>query len=77
LESAKITIINRNNVIAAPLARRSLDEGHCRVPGSHVENGFKLGIWVDTQRQRRKKAGMGKERIKRLDELGFLWTAQS
>jgi len=46
-------------------------EGHCRVPISHVENSFKLGTWVDTQRQR--KARMSQERIQRLDELRFVW----
>ena len=25
-------------------------EGHCRVPSRHVENGFRLGGWVETQR---------------------------
>ena len=46
-------------------------EGHCRPPVSHVENSFRLGTWVDTQRQR--KARMSQERIQRLDELGFVW----
>jgi superfamily II DNA or RNA helicase len=46
-------------------------KGHCRVPISHVENSFRLGTWVDTQRQR--KARMSQERIQRLDELGFVW----
>ena len=46
-------------------------EGHCRVPTSHKENGYKLGAWVSNQRS--KKANMYSERIDRLDELGFVW----
>src|SRR5260370_25199642 len=48
-------------------------EGHCRVRGAHVENGFRLGVWVDNQRQLRRRAGMSQERMQRLDELGFDW----
>lgn len=46
-------------------------EGHCRVPISHVENGYKLGSWVSVQR----KSGevMPSERKRRLDALGFDW----
>jgi superfamily II DNA or RNA helicase len=46
-------------------------EGHCRVPDKHMENDFKLGLWVGTQRQ--KKAKMPAERRQRLDALGFVW----
>jgi superfamily II DNA or RNA helicase len=48
-------------------------EGHCRVPVSYVQNSFRLGAWVDAQRQRQRKARMSQERIQRLDELGFVW----
>ena len=44
-------------------------EGHCRVPWSHEENGFRLGQWVSRQRQR----PVSEARRRRLDELGFVW----
>ncbi len=46
-------------------------EGHCRVPTSHREQGFRLGQWVDKQRQ--KKDTMPSERRQRLDALNFVW----
>jgi hypothetical protein len=46
-------------------------EGHCRAPQGHVENGFNLGAWVSSQRQ--KKATMALDRRQRLDALGFVW----
>jgi Helicase associated domain len=46
-------------------------EGHCRVPQSHKENGFRLGQWVSGQRLSRET--MSKDRRQRLDELGFVW----
>jgi superfamily II DNA or RNA helicase len=45
--------------------------GHCQVPISHKENGFRLGAWIDRQRQ--SKETMPIERRRRLDELGFIW----
>ena len=47
-------------------------EGHCRVPQSHKENGFRLGFWV--LRQRLSKT-LPEARRQRLDELGFVWNA--
>jgi hypothetical protein len=46
-------------------------EGHCRVRTKHVEGSFKLGTWVDTQRQKKDK--MPVERKRRLDDIGFVW----
>ena len=46
-------------------------EGHCRVPASHEEGGFKLGNWVNNHS--RKKSVQSAERVKRLDALGFIW----
>ena len=47
-------------------------EGHCRVPGKHVEGAFNLGNWVNKQRRARKT--MSAERKKRLDVIGFVWS---
>jgi superfamily II DNA or RNA helicase len=46
-------------------------EGHCLVPKRHVEGGFRLGHWVSTQRNNRTK--MPRERMQRLDAIGFVW----
>jgi hypothetical protein len=46
-------------------------EGHCRVPQSHREQGYRLGSWVSNQRQ--DKDIMPPERRQRLDALGFVW----
>jgi superfamily II DNA or RNA helicase len=47
-------------------------EGHCRVPlGLTEERGYRLGGWVDRQRQT--KDTMSRERMQRLDKLEFLW----
>ena len=49
-------------------------EGHCHVPASHIENGFKLGFWVSNQRRSR-NGDLSDEKRQRLDELGFIWDA--
>jgi hypothetical protein len=46
-------------------------EGHCRVPISHEEDGFKLGKWVSKQRLEEKR--QYPDRVKRLNSLGFSW----
>ena len=46
-------------------------EGHCRVPISHREQGYRLGQWVGMQRTG--KDGMSPEHRQRLDALGFVW----
>jgi hypothetical protein len=46
-------------------------EGHCRVPSGYKEDGYRLGQWVQVQRQY--KARMTEVRQIRLDELGFVW----
>ena len=46
-------------------------EGHCRVPKAHIEQGYRLGMWVNGQRQ--KKGTMPIQRRKRLDSIGFIW----
>jgi len=48
--------------------------GHCRVPAKYVTaDGFRLGAWIDKQKQRQKQGSMPLERKARLDELGFTW----
>ena len=46
-------------------------EGHCRVPVEFFESNFNLGRWAATQRTKRKI--LTRERINRLDSLGFTW----
>jgi len=48
--------------------------GDCLVPQSYVKN--QLAAWVAVQRQFRKKAKLDEERVKRLDEIGFVWDAR-
>jgi hypothetical protein len=46
-------------------------EGHCRVPATHKENGFRLGGWV--RKQRHASQTLSEARRQQLDELGFVW----
>ena len=46
-------------------------EGHCRVPQKLVVDGIRIGSWVNTQRQN--KNSLTKERVQRLNSLGFIW----
>src|SRR6516225_4262406 len=50
-------------------------EGHCRVPQRYKENGFRLGSWVDRQRQSKDAETLSEARRQQLDELGFVWNA--
>jgi len=45
--------------------------GHSRVPRQKTGDGFLFGRWV--QRQRSIKDSLSKERIDRLNDLGFIW----
>jgi DNA-binding TFAR19-related protein (PDSD5 family) len=47
-------------------------EGHGRVPYGWTEDGFNLGVWVSSQRNK-KKGELSPERLKRLNSLGFSW----
>jgi Helicase associated domain len=46
-------------------------EGHCHVPIFHCEGNYRLGWWVSTQRQRRKK--LSAKQKARLNKIGFVW----
>merc|ERR1740139_1650157 len=46
-------------------------EGHCNVP-RHYSDNPELGRWVSTQRERRLK--ISKERVSKLDSIGFTWS---
>src|SRR5262249_14337435 len=46
-------------------------KGDCRVPEDHIENGYRLGHWVNIQRTNKNE--LSEERRQRLDELGFVW----
>jgi hypothetical protein len=48
-------------------------EGHCRVPQSYMEHGYRLGQWVSVQRVRLNKITLSDEHRQRLDDLGFIW----
>jgi hypothetical protein len=44
-------------------------------PQDHVEDTFRLGLWVTNQRRR--KALLPLQREQRLDAIGFIWDPQS
>ncbi|WP_211282065.1 Helicase associated domain protein [Mycobacterium noviomagense] len=51
--------------------------GDARVPQSHTVDGYQLGAWVTTQRQRQKKALLDADRQRRLEGLpGWTWNAR-
>jgi hypothetical protein len=43
------------------------------VPTRHSEKGFKLGVWVSNLRV--KPAAISEDRLRRVNELGFVWDA--
>ena len=48
-------------------------EGHCLVRQTHIEDGIKLGTWVNSRRQNRKKNLLSQDQLKQLNSLGFIW----
>jgi hypothetical protein len=42
-------------------------------PKTHALNGFNLGSWVRSRRGDYKKGVLSNDRIKRLEEIGFVW----
>jgi hypothetical protein len=55
----------------AALCKFSAREGHCCPSPYHVEDTFRLGLWVANQRRR--KSLLPLERERRLDAIGFIW----
>ncbi|OEU11811.1 hypothetical protein FRACYDRAFT_162626, partial [Fragilariopsis cylindrus CCMP1102] len=55
------------------LVRYKKKEGHCYVP----RVGEKLGRWLRTQRQNKKKDELDAEKVYRLNELGIVWDIPS
>jgi hypothetical protein len=45
--------------------------GDCRVPIRFIEDGFKLGRWVEKQRRSKDRLSEGQRR--KLDQIGFEW----
>jgi len=59
------------------LASFKVANNHCRVPQScKTASGFTLGNWVSQQIRFYNKGQLTPERLKRLDDLGFVWDAQ-
>ena len=50
-------------------------EGHCLVPKGKEEDGLNLGHWVGTQRVNKDR--LTTDQLKRLNSLGFSWTARA
>ena len=49
--------------------------GHCNVPTNDPEQ-LKLGRWVSVQRYKRKVGELSNDRVVRLDDLEFVWSAR-
>ena len=52
-------------------------EKHCIVPDKHTENGIQLGSWISVQRLIKKKGKLAHERVRRMNNLGFVWDVLS
>ena len=67
-------------MMLAKLGDYHAEHSHCRVPMKHLADP-KLGRWVTTQREYKKKLDAGhphpqitEERVAKLDQLGFEWS---
>ena len=50
-------------------------EGHARVPAGHMQDGFRLGQWVDVQRRTYKRGKLPDSRRRALEALdGWVWS---
>lgn len=59
--------------MCALLERYVAEHGNANVPYGLKYEGKNLGIWVATQRQRKKTGTISQEQITKLDALGFGW----
>ena len=56
------------------LATYRSDHGHVHVPRDYVtDDGIKLGLWVNNQRNAKRRGKLSEEQVKQLEELGFVW----
>lgn len=55
----------------AALIKFQKAKGHCRVPQEYKYGPINLGTWVATQRKN--KAELSSEQVKRLNLIGFIW----
>jgi hypothetical protein len=69
-------LANRWESMFAALVEFRRIHGHCRVSTLDKDHSS-LGNWVRTQRTRRRQGKLSEERIRKLDELGFVWEAPS
>ena len=51
------------------------NHGHCNVPQNY-SGRHRLGVWVQNQRQVRRRGRMQAARAKRLEAINFRWSAQ-
>eukprot|EP00536_Pseudo-nitzschia_multiseries_P012591 jgi/Psemu1/290388/fgenesh1_pg.490_\ len=76
LEDAGV-VLNRNEqkweIMFALLVVFRNREGHCRVPQDHSEDDKKLGSWLDSQRQKKKKDKLDADLQARLETIGVEW----
>jgi len=59
------------------LAKFHQREGHSDVPGSHIEDGMKLGEWLIRQRNQKRKRKIDKVLEQRLEDVGVVWNVLS
>ena len=56
------------------LATYKSERGDVNVPWAYVtDDGFRLGIWVTSQRRSKLNGKLAREQVKQLEELGFVW----
>ena len=58
------------------LVQYSRQNGHCRVPQRHKEDGMNLGTWLNTQRQLYRVGKLDLSKQDRLEEIGVTWNAR-
>ncbi len=61
---------NYNGLLAAFKEKH----GTCQVPKNYMMDGKKLGFWFSKLQKARSQGRLSVDMIKKLDELGFVWT---